>query len=127
MPKKRLTQIAKEHNVSFAEAMHLAKFKLPEESVSGKGKATWIDEEGQEIIERAFDIPEIVPKYLKGKVMHNAPNPHYIYVYIKELGKKVPVIIGKRYIGRLNKKNIDIEAIQDNKGVSYRYVPKQRI
>ena len=59
--------------------------------------------------------------------MHNAPNPHYIYVYIKELGKKVPVIIGKRYIGRLNKKNIDIEAIQDNQGVSYRYVPKQRI
>ena len=127
MPKKRVTQIANEKDVSFAEIMFLAKNKIPQECVSGKGKASWVDEEGQEIIERAFEIPEIVPKYLKGRVMHNAPNPHYIYVYIKELGKKVPVIIGKRYIGKLNKKNIDIEAIQDNKGVSYRYVPKQRI
>ena len=115
--KVKLTKLAKENEVTFEEAMDLAKEKLPEDSLTGKGKNTWVNEEGQEILARAFEIPEIVPKYLKGKVMHAAPNPHYVYAYIKELSKKVPVIQGKRYMGKLLGKNIDIEAIQDNKGV----------
>ena len=125
--KVKLTKLAEENEVTFEEAMNLAKKKLPEDSLTGKGKNTWVNEEGQEILARAFEIPEIVPKYLKGKVMHDAPNPHYVYAYIKELSKKVPVIQGKRYIGKLIGKNIDIEAIQDNKGVSYRFVPKEKI
>lgn len=125
--KVKLTKLAEENEVTFEEAMNLAKQKLPEDSLTGKGKNTWVDEEGQEILAKAFEIPEIVPKYLKGKVMHDAPNPHYVYAYIKELSKKVPVIQGKRYIGKLIGKNIDIEAIQDNKGVSYRFVPKEKI
>ena len=125
--KVKLTKLAEENEVTFEEAMDLAKEKLPEDSLTGKGKNTWVNEEGQEILARAFEIPEIVPKYLKGKVMHAAPNPHYVYAYIKELSKKVPVIQGKRYMGKLLGKNIDIEAIQDNKGVSYRFVPKEKI
>lgn len=125
--KVKLTKLAEENEVTFEEAMDLAKEKLPEDSLTGKGKNTWVSEEGQEILARAFEIPEIVPKYLKGKVMHAAPNPHYVYAYIKELSKKVPVIQGKRYMGKLLGKNIDIEAIQDNKGVSYRFVPKEKI
>jgi hypothetical protein len=125
--KVKLTKLAEENEVTFEEAMDLAKEKLPEDSLTGKGKNTWVNEEGQEILAKAFEIPEIVPKYLKGKVMHDAPNPHYVYAYIKELSKKVPVIQGKRYIGKLIGKNIDIEAIQDNKGVSYRFVPKEKI
>jgi hypothetical protein len=125
--KVKLTKLAEENEVTFEEAMDLAKEKLPEDSLTGKGKNTWVNEEGQEILARAFEIPEIVPKYLKGKVMHDAPNPHYVYAYIKELSKKVPVIQGKRYMGKLLGKNIDIEAIQDNKGVSYRFVPKEKI
>lgn len=125
--KVKLTKLAEENEVTFEEAMDLAKDKLPEDSLTGKGKNTWVNEEGQEILAKAFEIPEIVPKYLKGKVMHDAPNPHYVYAYIKELSKKVPVIQGKRYIGKLIGKNIDIEAIQDNKGVSYRFVPKEKI
>lgn len=125
--KVKLTKLAEENEVTFEEAMDLAKEKLPEDSLTGRGKNTWVNEEGQEILARAFEIPEIVPKYLKGKVMHAAPNPHYVYAYIKELSKKVPVIQGKRYMGKLLGKNIDIEAIQDNKGVSYRFVPKEKI
>jgi len=125
--KVKLTKLAEENEVTFEEAMNLAKEKLPEDSLTGKGKNTWVNEEGQEILAKAFEIPEIVPKYLKGKVMHDAPNPHYVYAYIKELSKKVPVIQGKRYMGKLLGKNIDIEAIQDNKGVSYRFVPKEKI
>ena len=125
MPKKRLTQIAEENDVSFEEAMHLVQTKLPQESVTGRGKATWIDEEGQEIIDQAFDIPEITPKYYKGKVLYEAPNNHYVYCHIPELQKKVPVVIGKLFIGRLIGKQIDIEAISDNKGVSYRHAPRK--
>ena len=46
MPKKRLTQIAEEQQVTFDEAMQIATDKLPEGSVTGKGKNTWVSEEG---------------------------------------------------------------------------------
>jgi hypothetical protein len=125
MPKVKLTKLAEENEVTFEEAMEMAKDKLPEDYLTGKGKNTWVCEEGQEILSEAFDIPEIVPKFFKGIVKHDAPNPHYVYAYIKEIGKKVPVVISKHFIGRLVGKPIDIEAIQDNKGVSYRHAPKR--
>jgi hypothetical protein len=125
MPKVKLTKLAEDNDVSFEEAMELAKEKLPEDYLTGKGKNTWVSEEGQEILSKAFDIPEIVPKYLKGKVLHDAPNPHYVYAYVPEIGKKVPVVISKYFVDRLVGKQIDIEAIKDNKGVSYRHSPKK--
>ena len=99
-------------------------FFSTEIALTGKGKNTWVCEDGQDILSEAFDIPELVPKYFKGKVMHDAPNPHYVYAYVQEIGKKVPVVISKHFKDRLVGKQIDIEAIQDNKGVSYRHAPK---
>lgn len=125
MPKVKLTKLAEENNTSFEEAMEIAKDKLPEDYLTGKGKNTWVCEEGQDILIEAFDVPELVPKFLHGIVKHNAPNPHYVYAYIKEIGKKVPVVISKYFKDRLVGKQIDIEAIQDNKGVSYRHAPKK--
>jgi len=125
MPKVKLTKLAEDNDISFEEAMEIAKDKLPEDYLTGKGKNTWVCEDGQDILSEAFDIPELVPKYFKGKVMHAAPNPHYVYAYVKEIGKKVPVVISKHFKDRLVGKQIDIEAIQDNKGVSYRHSPKR--
>ena len=125
MPKKRVTQIANEKDVSFEEIMHLVKTKLAQESVTGKGKAIWVDEEGQGIIDEAFEIPEITPKYYKGKVLYEALNKHYVYAHIPEIQKKVPVVIGRLFIGKLIGKQIDIEAISDNQGVSYRHSPRK--
>lgn len=125
MPKVKLTKLAEENEVSFEEAMEIAKDKLPEDYLTGKGKNTWVCEEGQEILIEAFDVPELVPKFLKGRVQYAAPNPHYVYAYIPEIQKKVPVVISKHFKDRLIGKNIDIEAIQDNKGVSYRHAPKR--
>ena len=124
MPKVKLTKLAEDNDISFEEAMQVAKDKLPEDYLTGKGKNTWVSEEGQEILDEAFDVPELVPKFLHGVVKHAAPNPHYVYAYIKEIGKKVPVVISKHFKDRLVGKRIDIEAIQDNKGVSYRHAPK---
>jgi len=125
MPKVKLTKLAEENDISFEEAMEIAKDKLPEDYLTGKGKNTWVCEEGQEILVEAFDVPELVPKFLKGRVQYAAPNPHYVYAYIPEIQKKVPVVISKHFKDRLIGKNIDIEAIQDNKGVSYRHSPKR--
>ena len=127
MPKVKLTKLAEENDISFDEAMELAKEKLPEDYLTGKGKNTWIHEDGQDILREAFDVPELVPKFLKGNVMHDAPNPHYVYAHIKEIGKKVPVVISKHFKGKLIGKQIDIEAIQDNKGVSFRHAPQKYI
>ena len=124
MPKVKLTKLAEENELPFEEAMEIAKDKLPEDYLTGKGKNTWVCEEGQEILVEAFEVPELVPKYLKGKVLHAAPNPHYVYAHIQEIGKKVPVVISKYFVDRLVGKQIDIEAIKDNKGVSYRHAPK---
>ncbi len=38
MPKKKLTQIALEQEVEFEDAMEIAQDKLPEGSLTGKGK-----------------------------------------------------------------------------------------
>lgn len=127
MPKKRLSVIAKENEVSFDEALQLAKDKLPEEEITGKGLGLWISEIGQDILVEAFDIPELTPKMYRGVVHSKAPNRSYIYAYIGEIKKKVPVVIPRRMEDWLTPgKRIDIEAIEDSKGVSYRYVKFKR-
>ena len=45
MAKRRLTDLAKEYEISFDEAMDIAFNHLTEESITGRGKNTWIDEE----------------------------------------------------------------------------------
>lgn len=121
MPKKKLIQIAEEQEVEFEEAMRIALEKLPEGSLTGRGKNTWVTEEGTEILESSFMIEEIIPKHFKGKVLKECPNPRYNYVYSKEIGKRVPVLVPSRYKGRMIGKVITFEAIQDKGGVSYRY------
>ena len=50
MAKRRLTEIAKDYDISFEELQDIAFNKLTEESISGKGRNTWIDEVGQDIL-----------------------------------------------------------------------------
>lgn len=127
MPKRKLKDIAEEKEIPFEEAFDLAKSKLAAEDLTGRGKATWVSEDGQAILEEALDIPEIVPKHYKARVIHGAPNKNYVYAYIKEISKKVPVVIGRLFVNKcLIGKNIDVEAIADNKGVSYRHIAKKR-
>ena len=118
MPKKKLTQLAKEQEVTFDEAMQIAIDKLPEGSLTGKGKNTWVSEEGTKILD------EIIPKHYSGTVLAECPNPKYNVVFSKEIGKRVNVLLPRKWQGKLIKKIITIEAIEDTKGVTYRYVGK---
>ena len=124
MPKKRLIQIATEQEVQFEEAMRISQEKLPEGSLTGKGKNTWVTEEGTAILEESLMTEEIIPKHYLGHVLDECPNPRYNYVYNKDIGKKVPMLVPRKWQGKLIGKVITFEAISDNKGTSYRYVRK---
>ena len=127
MAKVRIAQLADEYNVTVEDLLSLANDKLSDEMMTGKMKATWINEEGQNILKEAAHIPECVPKHYEGKVIKSAANPNYIYAFIKEMDKKVPVMVPRRWRGRLRGKNILIEAIQDVNGTSYRYRERHHI
>jgi len=124
MPKKRLSKIAEEQEVTFDEAIKIATEKLPEGSVTGKGRNTWVTEEGAKILEDSFMIEEIIPKHFTGTVIAECPNPKYNVVFSKEIGKRANVLLPRKWQGKLLKKIIIFEAIEDSKGVSYRYVGK---
>ena len=124
MPKKKLIQIATEQEVEFEEAIRIAEDKLPEGSLTGKGKNTWVTEEGTSILEKSFMIEEIIPKHYTGNVVGECPNPRYNYVVSRVIGKRVPIMVPRKWQGRLIGKEITFEAISDNAGTSYRYVSK---
>ena len=124
MAKKKLTQIALEQEVEFEEAMEIAQDKLPEGSLTGKGKNTWVNEEGTAILEESFMIEEIIPKHYTGNVLAECPNPRYNYVFNREIDKKIPMLVPRKWQGKLIGKTVTFEAISDNTGTSYRYVRK---
>lgn len=122
MAKVKLTKIANRFESSFDSFLNLAKRKLSAEMLTGKGRNTWVNEEGQKILVDCMYIEEIVPKHFKGKVLAEAPNPSYVFAYIDEIKMKVPVVIPRRYKGKMKGKTITIEMIEDVRGRSYRYV-----
>jgi hypothetical protein len=123
MPKKRITTIAAENELELEYLVGLIEDKLPEDTITGVGKGRWINEEGQAMLEKAIDIPELTPKILRGVVHSKAPNRSYLYVYIKEIKKKVPVVIPRKLENHLLPgKNVNVEVITDDRGTSYRYV-----
>ena len=124
MPKKRLIHIANEQEMEFEEVIRIAEEKLPEGSLTGTGRNTWVTEEGTAILEDSLMIEEIIPKHYIGIVLSECPNPRYNYVHNKEIGKKVPMLVPRKWQGKLVDKKVTFEAISDNKGTSYRYVRK---
>ena len=97
----------------FDKAIEIAHEKLSEEMVTGKGKATWINEEGAEILKEALYIPEIVPKHYKVKILKECPNRCYNWGHSKEIGKRVPVLIPRKFWGQLVGKSVTVECISD--------------
>ncbi len=122
--KKKLTQLAEEYNVEFEEALSIVKEKIPAECITGKGKNTWLSEEAQAVVREGLFIEEIIPKNYKGEVLSECPNKKFNFVYSKEVGKRVPVLVPRRLRGKLINKVIMFEAIEDGRGTSYRYIKR---
>ena len=51
MPKKRLSELAKEYGISFEEIHKIATHSLEEDMITGKGKNLWMSEEGQHCLD----------------------------------------------------------------------------
>ena len=116
MPKKRLTEIAEEYGIPFEEALDLVFKELEEEMVTGRGKITWINEDGQRVLDEFISMPVLY----RGPVLSQAPNPMYVMVYVKELSKKVAVKVPRKMQNKITKgKLIYLEA--DNSGVEPKY------
>ena len=119
MPKKKLTQLAEEYGIPFEEALDLVFKELEEDMVTGRGKSTWINDDGQRVLDEFISMPVLY----RGPVLSEAPNPMYIMVYVKELSKKVPVKIPLRYKGTFPKgKVIYLEADNSSDNPKYSWV-----
>ena len=89
--------------------------KLTEESITGKGRNTWIDEVGQDILDDNIPIKEVKPRISRGRVRNLAPNPRFAMVHIKEKNGCVKVEISKRMIGSIRKfQMINVEEVEDD-------------
>ena len=119
MPKKKLTTLTEEYGIPFEEAIDLVFKELEEDMVTGKGKNTWISEDGQRVLDEFISMPVLY----RGPVLSVAPNPMYIMVYVKELSKKVPVKIPLRYKGSFPKgKVVYLEADNSTDNPKYNWV-----
>lgn len=96
MAKRRLTDLAKEYEISFEEAMDIAFNHLTEESITGRGKNTWIDEVGQELFDDNVPIKDVQPQEYRGRVRNLCPHPLYAMVYVKEKNGVVKMRIAQK-------------------------------
>lgn len=124
MPKVRLTKIAEENDFSFDLAFKIAKENLKDSMLTGKGKGTWVSEEGQAILDPLLLAEELCPKEYKGRVVRLAPNKSYVYAYIWELEETVPCVVPRNRQRSLHGKVIDIEEIKDVSGSTFRQIKK---
>lgn len=119
MPKKKLTQLAEEYGIPFEEALDLVFKELEEDMVTGRGKGTWINDDGQRVLDEFISMPVLY----RGPVLSEAPNPNYIIVYVKELSKKVAVKIPLKFKGRFTKgKIVYLEADNSSDQPKYSWV-----
>jgi hypothetical protein len=78
-----------------------------------------------DIPEPVFEDPKKTDIFL-AKVVQQAKNPQWVFCVApgKDLGK-IAVVIPRRFTGKLEGKFVQVEAISDSTGTSYRYVEGQ--
>ena len=115
MPKRKLTEIANDFEISFEKAQDIVTNNLEEDMVTGRGKGTWINDAGQKIFDDLIPITVIY----RGQTLSLAPNPNSIIVYIKDLAKQVPVKAPSMYSKQLVGNFVHVET--DNQGTELAY------
>ena len=113
--------LASEMGKPVEDVIKLVKTRLTDAEYTGNGKNIWLPLTAAETIRLAVDVPPAVPRVYRGRVIKAANNPRWVYAAIKELDGKRPVTIPARLRGKLVGKNIEIEAITDANGTTYRY------
>jgi hypothetical protein len=119
--KTKLSELAKKLKIDWAEAERLRDTKLEPEEWTGKGKNTWLNEEGAAKIELSVAVPPVVPDRFEGTVIAAAYNPSVVWCVFPHIPTKTPVFIPRRLHGNLIGKKIPVHAITDAKGTTYRH------
>lgn len=118
MPKKRLSVIAQEYNISYKQAQELVFQNLDENMVSGLPHLLWIDDKGQDALDDLIPMPVLY----RGKVLKECPNPSYVSVHHRERSAKVNVKIPRRMRGKLVGKMIYFREKNDGESRTYDWV-----
>ncbi len=119
--KTKITNLAKDLDVSVNKLLELKESKLMDDEWSGRGKNTWFTEDAVKKIFLALELPEVSPSILYGVYVHEAPNDRWIYAKIEGVDGKRPVLIPNKLRGKLKGKKFPINAITDNKDTTYRH------
>ena len=117
--KVRIKQIAEDFGISVLDAKDIIYKYLDEDMVTGRGNNLWINEAGQLIFDDVVKIPVVY----RGRVTRLCPNPLFIMVNIKEIGKNVPVRILRRNSQKnLLMKYIYVEAGEEGNNPVYKMI-----
>jgi|DEB0MinimDraft_12_1074336.scaffolds.fasta_scaffold00926_4 hypothetical protein len=120
MPKKKLKNITTEYGIPFEEGLELVFNNLEEDMVTGKGGNTWINEDGQRVLEELIPMPVIY----RGKVVSLPPNPAFLTVYIKEITQKIQARIPMREKqSKFAHKIVYVESHTEGNKVKYKWIP----
>jgi len=120
--KTRITELAEKNSVKIEEAMQIVAKKIDASEKTGKGKNTWLTEEGVAKFEAACIARLAVPDLVYGRVLREAPNRKWVYVQLVETKEVKPAMIPRRLIGRIRiGKTIPLHRIEDEGGVGYRH------
>jgi hypothetical protein len=122
MAKKRLLALAKEYDISFEEIMEIASKTLEESSLTGKGKNTWVNENGQTILDDCIPIKDVGPRMYRGRVRNACPNPIYVQVHIPEKAGCVKVRVPRKW-ARTNWVNRIVNVIEQEDDIYELHVP----
>ena len=118
MPKKRLSELAKEYGISFEEIHKIATHSLEEDMITGKGKNLWMSEEGQHCLDDLIPMTTIY----RGAVINQAPNKRFVLARLTKHGQTVTVSIPLALSGKLDGKVIHIEADNSNNEPKYKWI-----
>jgi hypothetical protein len=119
--KTKITDLSVELKVPYAELMEIAKAKLSEKDYTGAGKRLWLTEAAVEKLKLALAVPPAVPDVIIGQVLSEAPNNRWVYCTLAGKEGKHPVLIPNRLRGKLVGKKIEVHAITDATGTTYRH------
>tara|TARA_R110002153_G_scaffold72533_2_gene189689 strand:- start:4914 stop:5285 length:372 start_codon:yes stop_codon:yes gene_type:complete len=122
MAKKKLKQIAEEFDISFEKAQDLAFQNLEEEMITGKGKNTWINEDGQIVFDTIIPVPVIY----RGRVVRLMPNPRFVLTRIPDLNTTVAVEAKLNIAKNLNGKYIYVQVDNSSNNSTYHHIIPSR-
>ena len=119
---KNVKQLADELGKPVDEVIRLVNEKVPKEHFRKNRDKLWVDEEGEELVRLAVEVPLAVPTRHGALVCREAPNPHYVFAKIDGQDGLKPVVVPRRLAGKLLGKRIEVDAIQDASGeTTYRH------